>query len=50
MTCKNCGNYELRKMVESGKPYGYAGDVPCFRCKRYKELQDLHTCPEKEQR
>ena len=23
-------------------PYGYYGDIPCLRCKRYNEKQDLY--------
>ena len=47
MNCKTCGHYQLRKMIESG-PYSYSGDIPCLRCKRFQELEDLHTNPESE--
>ena len=32
MDCKTCGHYELYKMINSGKPFGYSGDIPCIRC------------------
>ena len=43
--CDTCGHNELRKMVDSGKPYVYSGGIPCFRCSRYGVMQDLHTNP-----
>ncbi len=43
MNCKTCGHYELLKMITSGKPYGYSGDIPCFRCKYYTEPRSEHT-------
>lgn len=39
--CKGCCWESLYEMVVSGKPYHYAGDIPCFRCTRYSEKQDL---------
>ena len=42
--CKTCGHYEIKKMVTSGKPLGYSGDIPCFRCTRYNDGKtDEHT-------
>lgn len=41
--CDTCGHYYLKKMVTSGKPYGYSGDIACFRCVRFNMPQDLHT-------
>ena len=41
--CETCGHYQLKLMVTSGKPYGYSGDIPCFRCSRYSQLSDCHT-------
>lgn len=46
--CKACGHYQLYIMITSNKPYGYSGDIPCFRCSRYSSLEDLHTNPESE--
>lgn len=43
MNCETCGHYELKKMVTSGKTYSYSGDIPCFNCSRFRQLQDLHT-------
>ena len=44
MDCKTCGHYELYKMITSGKPYSYSGDVPCLRCTRFNDgKQDEHT-------
>lgn len=42
-SCTNCGHYQLKLMVTSGKPYGYSGDIPCLRCSRFSQLEDLHT-------
>ena len=36
MNCSNCVHYGIYKMITSGKPYGYAGDIPCIRCSEYK--------------
>jgi hypothetical protein len=41
-TCKTCGNYDLFKMITSG-PYGYSGDIPCLRCRRFLTANDEHT-------
>lgn len=41
--CKSCGHYELKKMISSGKPYGYSGDIACLRCSRFSQMEDLHT-------
>lgn len=41
--CSTCGHYSLKIMITSGKPYGYSGDIPCLRCKRFAEAEDLHT-------
>jgi len=38
--CRDCGHYEIYKMINSGKSYGYAGDIPCLRCSRYKMFND----------
>lgn len=43
MSCKECGSYELKKMVNSGKPFGYSGEIPCLNCKRYEEKEDNYT-------
>ena len=43
MNCKTCGHYELYKMITSGQPFGYTGDIPCRRCERYVKLNDEHT-------
>lgn len=43
MNCETCGHYSLLQMVRSGQPYGYAGDIPCFRCVRFQMLKDEHT-------
>ncbi len=48
MNCKTCGHYPLYKMITSNKAYGYSGDIPCLRCRRYQKLNDEHTNPEKE--
>lgn len=37
--CKGCVNYGLRQMLNGA--YSYSGDIPCFRCKRLGEKQDL---------
>jgi hypothetical protein len=41
--CKSCGHYELKKMVTSGQPYGYSGEIPCFTCSQYASLENKHT-------
>ena len=43
MDCSTCGSYELYKMVVSGKPYHYAGDISCLTCSRFSYKQDNHT-------
>jgi len=30
--CTECANYGLMKMVTSGQPFQYYGDIPCQRC------------------
>jgi len=40
-TCRNCQYWGFREMIQ--KPYGYVGDIPCLRCKRFSEPQDLFT-------
>lgn len=40
--CQTCGHYELYKMITSGRPYGYSGDIPCLRCCRFR-FNDEHT-------
>jgi hypothetical protein len=41
--CRTCGHYELYKMITSGRPYGYSGDIPCLRCNRFRVSNDEHT-------
>ena len=43
MDCKHCGHYELYKMVTSGKPFGYSGDIPCTHCSRFSFIRDEYT-------
>lgn len=44
MDCTTCGHYELKKMITSGNPYGYSGDIPCLRCERFEDGKtDEHT-------
>ena len=38
--CKTCRYWGFREMLQ--KPYSYSGDIPCLRCKRFCELQDLY--------
>jgi len=35
MKCNECISYELFKIISSGKPYWYTGDIPCLRCKHF---------------
>jgi hypothetical protein len=41
--CTSCGSYGLYKMVTSGKPFGYNGDIPCLRCRRFSFTSDQFT-------
>lgn len=41
--CETCGSYELKKMINTGKPYGYAGEILCLTCVRYSTMEDRHT-------
>jgi len=43
LKCENCGHYQLYKMLVSGEPYGYSGDIPCLRCIRFETRKDEHT-------
>lgn len=43
MSCKTCGHYELMKMITSGKPYGYSGEIPCIGCKYFSTQPSRHT-------
>lgn len=38
--CRGCRHFGFRLMIQN--PYGYYGDIPCLRCKRYNEKQDLY--------
>jgi hypothetical protein len=37
MNCENCTHYDLYKILKSGKPFGYAGNIPCLVCSEYNE-------------
>lgn len=41
--CKNCGHYDLYKMITSSKAYGYSGDIPCLRCCEYLKPHSEYT-------
>ena len=41
--CKTCASYGLYKMVTSGNPYGYSGDIPCLHCCHFRVLNDQYT-------
>jgi superfamily II helicase len=47
--CRTCGHYELYKMITSGRPYGYSGDIPCLRCNRFRVSNDEHTASDMSQ-
>lgn len=59
MTCKDCRHYGFYQMITSGKPYHYAGKIPCLTCSRFTPTQDnfepaktkgygeQHPCPVK---
>ena len=38
--CKNCRHYGFYEMITSGRPYGYAGEIPCLRCSRFRWTED----------
>lgn len=38
--CKTCTHYGLYKMITSGQPFGYVGEIPCTTCSRYSSMQD----------
>ena len=38
--CEQCVSYGLYQMITSGKPYHYAGDIPCVRCHRFNFTSD----------
>jgi len=39
-SCRGCTHWGFREMIS--KSYGYVGDIPCLRCKRFNEPQDLY--------
>jgi len=41
--CKTCASYGLYKMITSGKPFGYAGEIPCNTCHHFSFKQDNYT-------
>lgn len=43
--CKNCGHYDLLKMITSGEPFGYSGDIPCRRCARFRRQENDEFVP-----
>lgn len=46
--CKECSYYSLYKMVISGRPYNYSGDIPCTKCKHFKTTNDEFVSASKE--
>lgn len=46
--CKECSYYSLYKMVASGRPWQYYGDIPCDRCKHFKTTNDEFVPASKE--
>ncbi len=45
MGCETCNHYRIKEMINSGKPFGYSGAIPCYKCDRYIRLEDKHTNP-----
>ena len=41
MDCRNCGHYDLYKMITGTGAYSYSGDIPCFRCKYYGQNDEF---------
>ena len=48
LNCKTCGHYMLYKMINSGKPFCYSGDIPCQRCSRFAALNDEHALAQRQ--
>lgn len=40
MKCNNCKYYGLYRMVSSGRPYQFFGDIPCLNCSRFNPYSD----------
>ena len=40
--CKTCFHYNLYEMITSGKTYSYSGEIPCFKCSKFMELEDKY--------
>ena len=45
MKCKDCGYYELFKLVTSDKPFSYSEDIPCFRCIHFNDRKSDEFVP-----
>ena len=48
--CKDCVHYGLLKMITSGDPFYYSGDIPCKRCSRFKLQTNDEFIPKNDSR